>query len=136
MLDDGGVGPADGDTRGVAVGLAPVAAVVGVLPRRVGQTQGDGSLSALQQWRADAVGYGIAVVSAERGHADGLAVGFVVRGDLSVPQLQLLADVGECFQGNGLSVGILQRKTDSTEVQAVRIDTEILRGGDGAVNRR
>ena len=133
VLDDGMVVFLIEDFAGVAVGFAPVAGIVGMLSRGVGQTDADLSLAVFQQRTANTVGHGIAVGQADGGDIDGLAVSLVCRRDFSLPQVQLLVDVGEGGERDGGALFVLKLKTDGTEVQTVGIDAEVFRCGHVAL---
>ena len=92
--------------RRVTVVLRPVGSVVSVFARGVGQAQRYLSLSVSEQWRLDARHQLVAVGTAERQHVHRLSAGAEVRLHLCVPQVQLLSDVRQLADRNGLSEAV------------------------------
>ena len=113
----------------MALGLSPVAGGIGVLAGGVGQANGHGGSQVFQQRGLDAVENGILLLLGSGGDIDGRAVDHEMRLDDAVIQFQLLMNVFQVFQGNGVARSVFQIEADGTEVQPVRVYAEVLRGG-------
>ena len=114
--------------RQVLVGAVPVGTAVGMLASRVGKLEADGGALVFKHVALYAGEHAILVLHAGSSNLDVSAVGSKLRFNLAVPKHQFLTDIGKVFQCNGIAALVFQFETNSAEIKAVRIYSEVLRG--------